>query len=141
MSPCRTLEGLNGKMCELLHTSAVVQKMHVVGKGGLYYRPIVAGDPVTTNPSLAPASLSGLFPFRIPHIVCPGFPGPITGFLPWIEEAQETPKPPPPSTGSAYQFAPDPISEKSNQRRHQRAQQQAKHEKHDETHDVHASVA
>src|SRR5262249_17936171 len=26
MSPCRTLEGLNGKMCELLHTSAVVQK-------------------------------------------------------------------------------------------------------------------
>src|SRR5262249_56932 len=27
MSPCRTLEGLNGKMCELLHTSAVVQKM------------------------------------------------------------------------------------------------------------------
>src|SRR5262249_50756869 len=28
MSPCRTLEGLNGKMCELLHTSLVVQKMH-----------------------------------------------------------------------------------------------------------------
>jgi len=27
MSPCRTLEGLNGKMCERLHTSAVVQKM------------------------------------------------------------------------------------------------------------------
>src|SRR5262245_12462833 len=27
MSPCRTLEGLNGKKCELLHTSAVVQKM------------------------------------------------------------------------------------------------------------------
>src|SRR5215510_15076214 len=27
MSPCRTLEGLNGKMCELLHTSALVQKM------------------------------------------------------------------------------------------------------------------
>src|SRR5215831_4962108 len=27
MSPCRTLEGLNGKMCELLHTSLVVQKM------------------------------------------------------------------------------------------------------------------
>src|SRR5262245_8931779 len=24
----RTLEGLNGKMCELLHTSLVVQKMH-----------------------------------------------------------------------------------------------------------------
>src|SRR5215469_5284433 len=31
MWPCRTLEGLNGKMCELLHTSAVVQKM----QGGL----------------------------------------------------------------------------------------------------------
>src|SRR5215470_18632646 len=27
MSPCRTLEGLNGKMCERLHTSLVVQKM------------------------------------------------------------------------------------------------------------------
>src|SRR6516162_415306 len=27
MSSCRTLEGLNGKMCELLHTSLVVQKM------------------------------------------------------------------------------------------------------------------
>src|SRR5215471_5741490 len=27
MSPCRTLEGLNGKMCEQLHTSLVVQKM------------------------------------------------------------------------------------------------------------------
>src|SRR5215813_2201247 len=30
MSPCRTLEGLNGKMCELLHTSAVVQEMRGV---------------------------------------------------------------------------------------------------------------
>src|SRR5262249_30688381 len=30
MSPCQTLEGLNGKMCELLHTSAVVQKMQGV---------------------------------------------------------------------------------------------------------------
>src|SRR5262249_38740371 len=30
MSPCRTLEGLNGKMCELLHTSLVVQKMQGV---------------------------------------------------------------------------------------------------------------
>src|SRR5215467_7660622 len=27
MSPCRTLEGLNGMMCERLHTSAVIQKM------------------------------------------------------------------------------------------------------------------
>src|SRR5262249_31191094 len=27
MSPCWILEGLNGKMCELLHTSAAVQKM------------------------------------------------------------------------------------------------------------------
>src|SRR5215467_10756095 len=27
MSSCRTLEGLNGKMCGLLHTSLVVQKM------------------------------------------------------------------------------------------------------------------
>src|SRR5262249_19980260 len=27
MAPCRTLRGESGEMCELLHTSAVVQKM------------------------------------------------------------------------------------------------------------------
>src|SRR5215471_10428972 len=38
MSSCRTLKGLNGKMCKRLHTSAVVQKMqrgknHGIGDG------------------------------------------------------------------------------------------------------------
>src|SRR6516165_4689740 len=38
MSPCRTLEGLNGKMCERLHTSLVVQKMQCGQKRWLLRR-------------------------------------------------------------------------------------------------------
>jgi len=50
-------------MCEPLHTSPVVQKMHIVEKTGIHYRPIVTGDLVTTNPSLAPAAAGASFLF------------------------------------------------------------------------------
>jgi hypothetical protein len=48
-------------MCEPLHTSLVVQKMHVVEKAGVHYPPIVTGDFVTTNPNLAPAAAGASF--------------------------------------------------------------------------------
>src|SRR5262249_8430388 len=44
MSPCRTLEGLNGKMCELLHTSAVVQKMQSGQKTPWHWRLFACWD-------------------------------------------------------------------------------------------------
>src|SRR6516225_5200416 len=39
----QTLDGELGGMCELLHTSLVVQKTHVVDRVGIHYRRIVTG--------------------------------------------------------------------------------------------------
>src|SRR5262245_55708935 len=58
MSPCRTLEGLNGKMCERLHTSLVVQKMQGDFGIGDYLGPCHVGDGRRPQPSCGRGKLA-----------------------------------------------------------------------------------
>src|SRR5262245_28816715 len=76
MWPCRTLEGLNEKMCELLHTSTVVQKMQ-------------RGLPLFWRRGAAlswPGVLAGMASPRMDRLNCSGSGFAIRGALrPYIE--------------------------------------------------------
>src|SRR5689334_7925465 len=51
----------SGEICELLHTSLVVQKMHVVEKAGYPTFRFVTGDPVTHKSQPSPGLAAGAF--------------------------------------------------------------------------------